>query len=107
MINIFGLHRDPTIWGDKATAFDPDRFTPLEVKHRHPYSFVPFSGGKRICLGYKYAMLSLKVMLVTLLRSYKFSTALAMKDLQPEMNITLKLKNKHLVKAIRRHQTDI
>lgn len=80
--------------------------SPLNIKYRHPYCFIPFSGGKRICLGYKYAMLSMKSMLLELLRNYRFSTTLTMADLRPNMNITLKLGNKHMVKIDERIFTD-
>uniref|UniRef100_A0A336LXN1 CSON004594 protein n=1 Tax=Culicoides sonorensis TaxID=179676 RepID=A0A336LXN1_CULSO len=103
IINIFGLHHDSTVWGDDVEQFKPDRFSPLNIRYRHPYSFIPFSGGKRICLGYKYAMLSMKAMLFELLRKYRFSTKLTMTDLRPNMNITLKLGNKHMVKIDERN----
>ncbi|XP_063709425.1 cytochrome P450 4c21-like [Culicoides brevitarsis] len=102
IINIFGLHHDSYIWGDDVESFNPDRFSPLNIKYRHPYCFIPFSGGKRVCLGYKYAMLSMKSMLFELLRNYRFSTTLTMRDLRPNMNITLKLGNKHMVKIDKR-----
>ncbi|RZC33673.1 p450 domain containing protein, partial [Asbolus verrucosus] len=49
-IPIFFIHEDPDFWTDPLT-FDPDRFLPEEVAKRHPYTFLPFSGGPRNCLG--------------------------------------------------------
>lgn len=48
-------------------------------------------------------MFSLKVMLSAALRHYKFSTNLALSDLQLEYEVTLKLCNKHMVSAEKRH----
>lgn len=53
-------------------------------------------------LGYKYAMLSLKVMLSAVLRHYKFSSDLKMSDIDLKFGITTQIRNKHMVKIERR-----
>ncbi|XP_022816442.1 cytochrome P450 4c21-like [Spodoptera litura] len=73
MINIWALHRNPRYWGDDADQFRPERFLNLDLKH--PAAFMPFSYGPRNCVGYQYAMISMKTMLSTLLRRYKILPA--------------------------------
>lgn len=51
VLNIYALHRAPHIWGAKANLFDPDNFLPENVAKRHPCSFIPFSTGRRNCIG--------------------------------------------------------
>lgn len=51
VLNIYALHRAPHIWGTKANLFDPDNFLPENVAKRHPCSFIPFSTGRRNCIG--------------------------------------------------------
>jgi cytochrome P450 len=117
LINFYTLHRRPDIWGDDAEQFNPDHFLPEQMEKRHPYSFLPFSGGQRNCIGnyhnilgficygyyglfltgYRYAMIALKIILVHLLRRYKFNTSMTYKDLRFRTDINLKLCTKHLV----------
>lgn len=68
------LHRNPEYFPD-PDKFDPNRFLPEEVAKRHSYSFIPFSGGPRNCLGLKFAMLEMKVVVAYLLRHFVISTS--------------------------------
>ncbi|XP_028163543.1 cytochrome P450 4C1-like [Ostrinia furnacalis] len=70
-ISIWGAHRDPKYWGPNAEEFDPDRFLPERFNLTHPCSFMPFSQGPRNCVGYQYAMMSIKTVLSAVLRRYK------------------------------------
>jgi hypothetical protein len=47
--------------------------------------------------GQRYAIMSVKVMLISLLKAYKFSTHLKFNELKLAFAISLRLLNKHLV----------
>lgn len=51
VLGIFGMHRNEHIWGPKAGQFDPDNFLPENIEQKHAYSYIPFSGGPRNCIG--------------------------------------------------------
>ncbi|KAF2885100.1 hypothetical protein ILUMI_21103 [Ignelater luminosus] len=84
------LHIDPEIWPN-PTKFDPDRFLPEEVAKRHPYSYLPFSGGPRNCAGIKYAMMNMKALIATVVRKYRFFTEYKkVEDIKLKVDLMLK-----------------
>ena len=101
-INIYGLHHRKDLWGDDAELFYPDRFLPESFDDKHQY-FIPFSIGRRNCLGYRYAYTSFKVMMVKLLKNFKFTTNLKLNEIKFNRQIALKLMGKHLVMIEKRH----
>lgn len=89
VIGTFKIHRRPDIYPNPDT-FDPDNFLPENTQNRHYYSFIPFSAGPRSCVGRKYAMLKLKVLLSTILRTYRIKSSLTEYDFKLQADIILK-----------------
>ena len=53
---------------EEPTVFKPTRF--LTDAHRH--HFLPFLAGPDMCIGHKFAMLEMKIILAALLQKMKF-----------------------------------
>ncbi|XP_050304180.1 cytochrome P450 4g15-like [Anthonomus grandis grandis] len=85
----FGTHRLEEYYPDPLT-FNPDNFLPEKAANRHYYAFIPFSAGPRSCVGRKYAMLKLKILLSTILRNYKILSDLKEEDYKLQGDIILK-----------------
>lgn len=90
VIGTFKIHRRDDIYGSQAHIFDPDNFLPERTQNRHYYSFIPFSAGPRSCVGRKYAMLKLKVLISTILRNYHIRSKLTEEDFKLQADIILK-----------------
>ena len=66
------LHRDPKNWPN-PDRFDPDRFAPGGAKDQlHPYAYLPFGGGPRLCIGNQFAMLEMQILLAVLVQNFDF-----------------------------------
>ncbi|XP_023210219.1 cytochrome P450 3A8-like [Centruroides sculpturatus] len=68
---IWKSQRDPEIWQDPE-SFDPDRFSPERKDSIDPYAYQPFGNGPRNCIGMRFAFLVMKMILASLLRSFRF-----------------------------------
>lgn len=68
----FLIQRDPALW-ENPEEFIPERFSKENSSGRHPYSFFPFSGGPRICIGRNFFLQEAKITLATLLRQISFT----------------------------------
>jgi cytochrome P450 len=71
IVYVYGAHHAPRYWDDPE-AFDPARFVKANEKLRTPFTYLPFGGGPRGCIGGNYAMLQILMILSELLRRYDF-----------------------------------
>ena len=83
--NSYLVHHDPAIYADPY-AFRPERF--LE-KPPGTYTWIPFGGGRRRCLGASFALLEMKLVLSAVLRSRELRPVVSRMELPRRRNITL------------------
>ncbi len=68
-------HYMESYW-DEPTVFDPLRFSEDRAEQkRHPYCWVPFSGGAHMCIGLHFASMQIKLVLFEMLKHYRWSVA--------------------------------
>ncbi|XP_065207589.1 cytochrome P450 4C1-like isoform X2 [Planococcus citri] len=103
-IALFGLaiHLNPEIYPNPE-IWDPSNFDPDKVANRHKASFVPFGAGPRGCVGQKYAMVSMKAQLSTMIRNFKITTDIKMEDIELSIDILLRSSTGYYVKLDYRH----
>ena len=69
MLSQWVLHHEPEIWGDPDT-FRPERWDPARNEKVPQWSYLPFGGGPRICIGMPFAQMETKLLLATILQQY-------------------------------------
>ncbi|XP_077428487.1 cytochrome P450 4F3 [Vanacampus margaritifer] len=68
LVSIYGTHHNPAVWTNPH-EFDPQRFEQINQEGRSSHAFIPFSSGPRNCIGQKFALAELRVVVsLTLLR---------------------------------------
>lgn len=68
LVSIYGTHHNPTVWTNPH-EYLPQRFDPTSSESHASHAFIPFSSGPRNCIGQKFALAELRVVVaLTLLR---------------------------------------
>ncbi len=65
------LHRDPSVWGDRADVFDPDHFSREAERGRPGNAYKPFGNGQRACIGRQFALQEAALVLGMVLQRFK------------------------------------
>lgn len=89
IIPIFELHRSKSIWGTDVDVFRPERFEKKNFQQIHSYAYIPFTKGPRMCVGWRYALLLMKVQLSNILMRYEVNTKMKFKELEFQWNVTM------------------
>ncbi|XP_017073417.1 probable cytochrome P450 313b1 [Drosophila eugracilis] len=101
-IDIYNMQRDERVWGALSRTYNPEAHFGLDAPPRHAFAFVPFTKGLRMCIGYRYAQMLMKLLLARIFRSYRISTEARLEELLVKGNISLKLKDYPLCRVERR-----
>ncbi|XP_055047032.2 cytochrome P450 3A40 [Misgurnus anguillicaudatus] len=95
-IPTYVLNRDPNLW-ESPEEFRPERFSPESKSEVNQYVFMPFGLGPRNCIGMRFALMIMKLLVVKMLQNFSMETCketqipLELNPMfQPKVPITLK-----------------
>ncbi|XP_073318547.1 cytochrome P450 4F3 [Pagrus major] len=72
LVSIYGTHHNPAVWTNPHD-FDPLRFDPTNKEGLASHAFIPFSSGPRNCIGQKFALAELRVVVALTLLRFRLS----------------------------------
>ncbi len=82
------IHRHRQLWHNPE-RFDPERFSPDQTTARPRFSYLPFGGGRRICIGAAFAIAEATILLATIAQRYRLRLVSA-HPVEPQGLITLR-----------------
>jgi cytochrome P450 len=93
--------RDPRFFKDPET-FDPERFSPVRADEIPQHAYIPFGGGPRVCIGEKFAMMEMILIVATVLQKARVKLAADQGTIEPEPLIAIRPKGGLRVSISRR-----
>ncbi len=66
---IYGAHINEEVW-DRPECFDPSRFAKKTKEKTIPFSYLPFGGGPRVCIGQNMAKMQILLVMTAVIRKY-------------------------------------
>ena len=91
LLSQYVMHRDARYFPD-PTRFDPERWTPEARESRPQYSYFPFGGGPRRCIGEGFAWMEGILLIATLARRWRLRLV---PDHPVELQPVITLRPKH------------
>jgi cytochrome P450 len=91
LIPPYVTQRDPRFF-DRPDEFDPDRWKDGLFKRLPKYTYYPFGGGPRVCIGNSFAMLEAMLIVATVVPRFQFELA-AEPPVVPWPSITLRTRH--------------
>ena len=104
IVSPYVTHHDARFYPDPF-RFDPERWTPERRAQRPRYSYFPFGGGPRVCIGETFAWTEAVLVLATLARRWTMQP-LAGYEAELEPRVTLRPKAGMPMTLARRGRSD-
>ena len=88
ILSPYVMHRDPRFYPEPE-RFDPERWTPEARAARPQFSYFPFGGGPRRCIGEGFAWMEMVLVVATLAQRWRLRLAPGQR-IEPQTGVTLR-----------------
>ncbi|HWP42122.1 MAG TPA: cytochrome P450 [Blastocatellia bacterium] len=88
LMSPYVMHRDARFYPNPS-LFDPERWTPEARAERPKFTYFPFGGGPRVCIGEQFAWMESILVIATLAQRWRFRLAPGFRA-EPKPMITLR-----------------
>ena len=82
------VHRNPKYWEDPL-KFEPERHLKEKMKEMPRFSYFPYGGGPRTCIGMGYAQIQLPLTVAFLVKNFEFNEKIGPDNMELKASITL------------------
>lgn len=103
LVNVWAISRDPTVWGETAAEFQPERFLGSKVDVKgHDLELLPFGAGRRMCPAHGLGLKMVQLVLANLLHGYawRLPDGVAAEALSMEEKFGISVSRMHQLHAI-------
>jgi len=87
-ICIYVLHRHPGFWEEPDT-FNPERFSPENLKNHNKYAYIPFGAGPRQCIGNNFGLMEAALVMACVLQRFELHSMPGM-EVKPQALFVLR-----------------
>ncbi|KAK9496806.1 hypothetical protein O3M35_012960 [Rhynocoris fuscipes] len=98
---VYSLHRDPDFWSH-PNEFYPDHFLPEESSSRPKSAYIPFLQGLRSCPGKLYGVITMKILISTAIRMFRFETDMKFEQIKYKYSFLIEMVEGYHVRISRR-----
>ena len=101
MFSPYFLHRHPDFW-ENPKAFDPNRFDKNTQTRQHPFAYLPFGGGPRICMGINFAYMEAVFIIAMIVQRFRLFLPTNNKKIKAAFELTYRPKGDVLMDLVKR-----
>jgi cytochrome P450 family 4 len=87
-VDISALHRDPEVF-EEPLQFRPERFNADSIGSISSFAYTPFSGGPRNCIGFRFALTEMKIMIAHLVRDFSMHLVDEVEEIETSFDVLI------------------